>query len=145
MLLKVSSSLISHSELFVSLSISLSSSSVCSTTFTGSVCSSCSSSLSLPSISFTSTTVTSDSHKVSFSSRPLLLFGIIVKVATNCAPHTPLIVLQPWNFFKQMLLKTTITFIFIFSFFRLGGNIFLLPFYPRFSVLGERYRSSSHY
>jgi hypothetical protein len=44
-----------------------------------------------------------------------------------------------------MLLKTTITFIFIFSFVRLGGNIFLLPFYPRFSVLGERYRSSGHY
>jgi hypothetical protein len=44
------------------------------------------------------------------------LFGIIVKVATNGAPHTPLFMLQPWNFFKPMLLKTTITFIFIFSF-----------------------------
>ena len=33
--------------------------------------------------------------------RPLL-FGIIVKVATTCAPHTPLVVLQPWNFFKPM-------------------------------------------
>ena len=71
--------------------------------------------------------------------------GIIVKVATNCEPHTPLVVLQPWNFFKPMLLKTTITFIFIFSFVRLGGNIFLLPFYPRFSVWGERYRPSWHY
>jgi hypothetical protein len=29
-----------------------------------------------------------------------------------------------------MLLKTTITFIFIFPFVCLGGNIFLLPFYP---------------
>jgi hypothetical protein len=38
-----------------------------------------------------------------------------MKVATNYAPHTPLVVLQPWNFFKPMLLKTTITFIFIFS------------------------------
>jgi hypothetical protein len=44
-----------------------------------------------------------------------------------------------------MLLKTTITFIFIFSFVRLGGNIFLLPFYPRFSIWGERYRPSGHY
>jgi hypothetical protein len=52
MLLKVSSSLIS-------LSLSVSSSSVCSTTFTGSVCSSCSFSLSLSSTSFSSTTVTS--------------------------------------------------------------------------------------
>ena len=34
------------------------------------------------------------------------------------------------EFFKLMLLKTTITFIFIFSFVCLGGNIFLLPFYP---------------
>ena len=68
--------------------------------------------------------------------RPLL-FGIMVKVATNSAPQ----------FFKPMamLLKTTITFIFIFSFVRLGGNIFLLPFYPRFSVWGERYRPSGHY
>jgi hypothetical protein len=49
---------------------------------------------------------------------PLLLFGIIVKVATNCAPHTPLVVLQPWIFFKPMLLKTMITFILIFSCFR---------------------------
>jgi hypothetical protein len=62
-----------------------------------------------------------------------MLFGIIVKVATNCAPHTPFVVLQPWNFFKPMFLKTTITFIFIFSFVRLGGNIFLLSFYPRFN------------
>ena len=42
-----------------------------------------------------------------------------------------------------MLLKTTITFIFIFCFVRLGGNIFLLLFYPRFSVWGERYRPSA--
>jgi hypothetical protein len=47
----------------------------------------------------------------------------------NCAPHTPLVVLQPWNLFKPMLLKTTITFIFIFSFLFPGGNNFLLPFY----------------
>ena len=60
-----------------------------------------------------------------------------------CTSH-PLAVLQPWNFFKPML-KTTITFIFIFSFVCLGGNIFLLPFYPRFSVWGERYWPSSHY
>jgi hypothetical protein len=58
-------------------------------------------------------------------------FGIIVKVATNCAPHTPEQGLSSCCnhgiFFKPMLLKTTITFIFIFSFVRLGGNIFLLP------------------
>ena len=134
MLLKVSSSLIS---------LSLSSSSVCSTTFTGSVCSSCSFSVSLPSTSFPSTTVTSVSVKKK------ILCTVVVwnyrKSCNKCAPRTPLVVLQSWNFFKPMLLKTTITFIFIFCFVRLGGNIFLLPFYPRFSVWGERYQPSGHY
>ena len=132
MLLKVSSSLIS---------LSLSSSSVCSTTFTGSVCSSCSFSVSLPSTSFPSTTVTS----VSVKKKILCTVVWNYRKSCNCAPRTPLVVLQPWNFFKPMLLKTTITFIFIFCFVRLGGNIFLLPFYPRFSVWGERYQPSGHY
>ena len=133
MLLKVSSSLIS---------LSLSSSSVCSTTFTGSVCSSCSFSVSLPSTSFPSTTVTSVSVK-----KKILCTVVVWNYRKSCnklCTSYPLVVLQPWNFFKPML-KTTITFIFIFSFVCLGSNIFLLPFYPRFSIWGERYWPSGHY
>ena len=116
MLLKVSSSLISHSELLISLSrsLSLSSSSVCSTPFTGSVCSSCSFSLSLPSTSFSSTTVTSVSVSLRLS-QSLFFFFLRSRLS---------------SYFLLSALVAT------FSCFR---------FYPRFSVWGERYRPSDHY